>query len=69
MPRKRVRHSTRSLSPEEKTRLRDAREQIESEKDDIIQLSRKAFAMHERTIADAEHRGAQDGERLEGDTC
>ena len=51
MVRKRVRRSQRTLTAEEKTRMRNVREQVEAEKEDILRHGREVFADHECTLA------------------
>ena len=51
MIRKRVRRSQRTLTAEEKTRMRDVRQQVQAEKKDILRYGREVFADHERALA------------------
>jgi len=51
MAKKRVRRSQRTLTVEEKLRVRRLREEVEAEKDDILRRGREAFAAHERALA------------------
>lgn len=53
MAKKRVRQSQRRLTVEEKARLRSLRQQVETEKEDILRRGREVFADHEQTLAQA----------------
>jgi ribosome-binding protein aMBF1 (putative translation factor) len=48
-----VRRSQRTLTDEEKARMRGLREQVEAEKEDILQRGRQVFAEHEQAVAEA----------------
>ena len=47
-----VRRSQRTLTAEEKSRLRKVRTQVEAEKDDILRRGRAVFAAHEQALAE-----------------
>ena len=53
MAKKGVRRSQRTLTGEEKARMRKAREEVEAEKEDIIRRGRQVFAEHEQAVAHA----------------
>jgi len=51
MAKKSVRRSQRTLTDKEKARMRALREQVETEKEDILRRGRQVFAEHEQTVA------------------
>ena len=51
MPKNQVRRSQRKLTPEEKSRMRQVRAQVETEKDEILRRGRELFAAYEQTLA------------------
>ena len=51
MAKKSVRRSRRTLTDEEKARMRGLREQVEAEKEDILRRGREIFAEHEQAVA------------------
>ena len=51
MARKRVRRSQRVLTGDEKARMRSLRQQVETEKGDILQLGCQVFAEYEQALA------------------
>jgi len=51
MVKKRVRRSQRTLTAEERTRMRSLRQQVETEKEEILRLGREVFADHEQALA------------------
>ena len=48
---KNIQRNSRVLSPEEKARLREVREQVEAEKDDIVSQAKEVFRQHEEAVA------------------
>ena len=52
MAEKNVRRSQRTLTDEEKARMRGLREQIEAEKEEILRRGRQVFAEHEQAVAE-----------------
>ena len=48
---KRVRRSQRILSGEEKARMRSLRQEVKTEKEDILRLGRQVFAEYEQVLA------------------
>lgn len=52
MVRKGIRQSRRTLTAEEKARMRRLREQVEAEKGDILRRGRELFAAHERELSE-----------------
>lgn len=52
MAKKRVRRSQRTLTAEEKARMRRVRAEVEAEKDDILRRGREAFAAHEQALGE-----------------
>lgn len=51
MAKKSVRRSQRTLTGEEKARMRELRMQVEAEKEDILCQGRQVFAEHEQALA------------------
>jgi ribosome-binding protein aMBF1 (putative translation factor) len=51
MVKKRVRRSRRTLTDTERTRMRKLRQQVETEKEDILRRGREVFAEHEQALA------------------
>lgn len=51
MASKRVRRSQRVLTSDEKARMRSLRQQVETEKEDILRLGRQVFAEYEQVLA------------------
>ena len=52
MAKKSVRRSQRTLTDEERARMRGLREQVEAEKEDILRRGRQVFAEHEQAVAE-----------------
>lgn len=48
----RIGRSNRKLTDEEKTRLHQLREEVEGEREDILEQGRAAFAAHEQAMED-----------------
>lgn len=48
---KSVRRSQRTLTGEEKARMRSLRQQVEAEKEDILRRGRQVFSNHEQAMA------------------
>ena len=55
MSKKRIPRSQRTLTAEEKSRMRRARDEVEAEKDDILRRGREVFAAHEQALAGTIH--------------